>query len=454
MAEKSGISVRTQEPKQKSSNFFKQKPSYNPSGSPAESVLEFQRTAGNQAVQRLIKSGALQAKLKIGKPNDIYEQEAEKVADSVMRASKSSMVSAGEFQVQRKCSGCEEELKRQLEEEPVQVKKITGRNPEVNTFIESQIKGLKGSGQPLSKETREFFEPLFGYDFSHVRVHTDADAAESAQKVNAKAFTLGKDVAFGSGQYTPETAEGKKLISHELTHVVQQGKSSLLGIQRRRVGPKNACCSIQKRPMPAINTDKIPVSSLYSSSEVIQRAMICSKRLEAPVIGWFANHAYIDDTGGNDCLGAGVSGNYAITNLIRGNFLKGCATKTDHSPDPRGRKPNKKPCEPKPGVTNVSQCLRNAFNSYIDPSLYKNPSGPNSNTFAGTLARACCKDASSKGLGWVPGWNHAPATPCPPRTTSPAPVLIATGLSAGGGFRGLMERDRQRVRKMLEGDKE
>jgi Domain of unknown function (DUF4157) len=76
-------------------------------------------------------------------------------------------------------------------------------------------------------------EPRFGHDFSKVRVHTDAEAAESAQAVNALAYTVGRDVVFGAGQYAPQTSEGRRLLAHELTHVVQQqqipGKSELQG---------------------------------------------------------------------------------------------------------------------------------------------------------------------------------------------------------------------------------
>src|SRR2546428_6430949 len=82
---------------------------------------------------------------------------------------------------------------------------------------------LSSSGQPLDAGTRAFIEPRFGHDFSQVRVHADAKAAESAQAVNAVAYTVGKDVVFGAGQYTPRTGEGRRLLAHELTHVVQQG---------------------------------------------------------------------------------------------------------------------------------------------------------------------------------------------------------------------------------------
>jgi hypothetical protein len=78
------------------------------------------------------------------------------------------------------------------------------------------------TGQPLSKSERAYFEPRFGVDFSQVRLHSDAQAAESARALNAKAYTLGQDVVFGTGQDTPGTSEGRRLMAHELTHVVQQ----------------------------------------------------------------------------------------------------------------------------------------------------------------------------------------------------------------------------------------
>ena len=81
---------------------------------------------------------------------------------------------------------------------------------------------LSSSGQQLNVETRAFMEPRFGHDFSGVRVHTDAKAAASAHAVNALAYTVGRDIVFGMGQYAPGTNEGKHLLAHELTHVIQQ----------------------------------------------------------------------------------------------------------------------------------------------------------------------------------------------------------------------------------------
>lgn len=81
---------------------------------------------------------------------------------------------------------------------------------------------LRSPGQPLDAGTRAFFEPRFGHDFSKVRVHTDTNAAESARAVNAKAYALGNDIAFGGGEYQPHTALGLRSLAHELAHVAQQ----------------------------------------------------------------------------------------------------------------------------------------------------------------------------------------------------------------------------------------
>jgi hypothetical protein len=94
---------------------------------------------------------------------------------------------------------------------------------------------LNSSGQPLNSETRVLMEPKFAHDFSSVRVHTDAKAAESARAVNALAYTIGRDVVFGAGQYAPATREGRKLIAHELTHVEQQRHFRPLGSEPLRI---------------------------------------------------------------------------------------------------------------------------------------------------------------------------------------------------------------------------
>jgi len=90
---------------------------------------------------------------------------------------------------------------------------------------------LRSSGQPLDAETRAFMEPRFGHDFGPVRVHTDVRAAESARMMNALAYTVGGSIVFGAGQYAPRTVAGRRLLAHELTHVVQQSQVMKPSIQ-------------------------------------------------------------------------------------------------------------------------------------------------------------------------------------------------------------------------------
>ncbi len=163
--------------------------------------------------------GTLQPKLTINRPGDVYEQEAEQVAEQVMRIP--------ETRLQRTCvcggtcPKCQTGQPSQ-EQEHIQTRRIQASDMGQMTAPPIVHEVLHSSGQPLDPATRTFMEPRFGHDFSRVRMHTDTQAAESARSVNALAYTVGKDVVFGSGQYKPETSEGQRLLAHELTHVVQQ----------------------------------------------------------------------------------------------------------------------------------------------------------------------------------------------------------------------------------------
>src|SRR5258708_964654 len=97
---------------------------------------------------------------------------------------------------------------------------------------------LRSPGQPLDQTTRDFLEPRFGTDCSEVRVHTGAQAAESARAVNALAYTVGKDVVFGAAQYSPENDSGRRLLAHELSHVVQQSNAEAPAEIQRKCGPR------------------------------------------------------------------------------------------------------------------------------------------------------------------------------------------------------------------------
>ena len=457
MAERVATIVKTPETKQKCSSSCKKKPSYNSSGSSADRILQLQRTAGNQAVQRLLKSRTLQAKLRISQPNDVYEQEADRVAEHVMRSSildmtgsngeqtgyyseqeakrikkKTTDVGESSIEIKRKkmsflpfsegnailqrwnsddhnsittitgnkilsdpmlvwqvaersaimditgkrlfvtgprflvgidkgegpehgedgnYSNIDEDSARSqnlrlqnmyrdlavryhkefedLVKQGQSVHKIgkiaaksalalgnachiaqdrgshgegvkgkghndprteKGWNPDdksdnaegYNKAIENTTKlfeewvqltsksaedsllqrqaesentseivpsviheVLHSSGKPLSESTRGFFEPSLGHDFSGVRIHTDTKAAEATKAVNARAFTVGRDVVFGEGEFRPGSEEGDRLLAHELVHVVQQvgGK---LSIQRQQAEEKEEEIDQQK----------------------------------------------------------------------------------------------------------------------------------------------------------------------------------------------------------------
>jgi len=204
-----------------------------------------------QAVSPFFKQSCtptIQAKLKIGQPNDKFEQEADRVVEQVMRMP--------EPQVQRKaCLSCndideeeqiqakpiagtitrliqrEVEWEEQEEEEEddesisFQAKEVPGQTPGVAGDVKKNIDNLRGTGKPLSKSERSYFVPRFGVDFSHVHVHTGSKASELSKSINAKAFTLGNDIVFRDGEHSPATSKGRHLFAHELTHVIQQGKS-------------------------------------------------------------------------------------------------------------------------------------------------------------------------------------------------------------------------------------
>src|SRR5688500_18241916 len=120
--------------------------------------------------------------------------------------------------LQRKCAHCEEE-KGILQRTEKSHEKIMA-----NKGLDNYVSTLDNGGNTLPADVRNFYEPRFGYDFSNVKVHTDSRAAESAQSINALAYTSGNNIVFSNGQYSPKTDSGKKLLGHELTHVIQQGK--------------------------------------------------------------------------------------------------------------------------------------------------------------------------------------------------------------------------------------
>ena len=174
---------------------------------PAQGILQRKCACGNYTVaggecaECAKKKSGLQRKLTIGASNDPLEQEADRVADQVMRAPAKSAVS----------------------DAPLRIQRYAGQaNEDAETAPASVASVLAGSGKPLEPTLRQDMGQRFGHDFSQVRVHSGATAEQSARDVNAHAYTVGHNVVFGAGQFAPETYRGRLLLAHELTHVVQQ----------------------------------------------------------------------------------------------------------------------------------------------------------------------------------------------------------------------------------------
>jgi outer membrane protein OmpA-like peptidoglycan-associated protein len=148
---------------------------------------------------------SLQAKLTVNEAGDAYEQEADRIADRVMATSGPHTVSAA----------------------PPRIQRFSGQsNGQTEMAPDSVDRVLAGPGRPLEPALRMDMEQRFGYDFSQVRVHTGSAAEQSARGVNAHAYTVGHDIVFGEGQYSPHTLSGQRLLTHELAHTLQQSTSA------------------------------------------------------------------------------------------------------------------------------------------------------------------------------------------------------------------------------------
>jgi hypothetical protein len=249
-------------------------------------LLDLQRQAGNRAVRALLDGASSgdnrvapplerapiaarirlrtpprsQAKLAIGRIDDEFEQEADRVADAVMRTATPPAADDGPAirsagpRIQRKCAACGAAgdepctcVQRKAESAPLAAISDhapsalrTGGPPQhvgggADAAPASVDAALARPGQPLAPSLRHEMEQRFGYDLSKVRLHLDLAAAGSAADVNARAYTVGHDIVFAANEFAPATPAGKRLLAHELTHVVQQRAGPML--QRQPAGP-------------------------------------------------------------------------------------------------------------------------------------------------------------------------------------------------------------------------
>jgi Domain of unknown function (DUF4157) len=180
-----------------------------PEGVAAPAALNFDRISiyPPSNAQLGAEAPRLQRKLRVGRIDDPLEQEADRAAEAVVGAS------AGRLAI----SSASPRISRVRSDESA------APSPDVSALVDEV---LRSSGRPLDAATRADLEPRFGRSFADVRVHTDAGAAASARALDSEAYTVGKDIAFRSGRYAPGMPEGRRLLAHELAHVVQQRTTS------------------------------------------------------------------------------------------------------------------------------------------------------------------------------------------------------------------------------------
>lgn len=252
------------------------------------SILQHQRTIGNQVMQRLLRcsaeegnilltgstsprvghdfrripthspaAGAMQTKLAISAPGDEYEQEADRVADHVMRMPTPKLQRACACGDTMKCETCAKKRPS--------LQRMSPNTPATGDVAPPIVHAVLRSSAPfMDTRTRAFMEPRFGYDFSGVRIHTGNLAARSAEAVGAQAFTVGRDIVFGSGKFSPSTTQGRQLLAHELAHVVQQGTA-----------PGHAGATPQLHRQPAPGPSSPPAASSPTTESAPSTVSAC-----------------------------------------------------------------------------------------------------------------------------------------------------------------------------------
>lgn len=195
----------------------------------------------------------VQTELRVSQPGDTLESEADRVADQVMRVPQTGDIGAAAvterpgYKVSRHSS--------------TSASAFPDAPPIVHEVLQSP-------GRPLDDATRRFFEPRFGRDFSDVHVHTDARAAESARGLNAAAYAAGGDLVFGAGRYTPGTTAGRRLLAHELSHVIQQSSDRSRRVVQRTVDPTQVHCTPNVH-----NAVDDPVAALTSMDDLARERL-------------------------------------------------------------------------------------------------------------------------------------------------------------------------------------
>jgi hypothetical protein len=219
--------------------------------------------------------GAIQHKLTVSQPGDPFEREADQVAEQVMNTPEGAGLdqetptlpapaisrwtgNAGDIRREEAEEEQDEDTAETEEEQHEKLLNISsllsckGRSNNIrppSTKVTKQIHSMHRGGKPMDTALRDFFEPRFQRDFSNIRLHTDARAAETTKSLNARAYTVGENIAVSPEEYQPNTQAGRKLLAHELTHVVQQNAlpSSKTLLQRVPLDPGTTADVVAER---------------------------------------------------------------------------------------------------------------------------------------------------------------------------------------------------------------
>jgi hypothetical protein len=246
-------------------------------------------------VQKKKEAAFFQTKLNIGEPNDKYEKEADNAANAVVNnnsakpvlqqmAHPGSNVGKEISSIQRLATPLEDEKlgtndARMLKDKEIQEKpevqrmkipeekedemiqhKAEGTTATASPSLSGRIENTSGKGKSLPAKTLQDMGSSFGTDFSRVNIHTGEDAVQMNKELNAQAFTHGSDIYFNSGKYDPQTATGKQLLAHELTHVVQQQRGEMIQRQKGKTKPwiKKVLVNLSPPQSAALEWDGTP----------------------------------------------------------------------------------------------------------------------------------------------------------------------------------------------------
>ena len=225
----------------------------------------------------LLRAG-VSPRLEVGAFNNPLEREADAVAERVMRMPESEAKPPVGASAHVSARG-----------NSVQAKAVAAPASPVSSQIESSLNSLNSGGTPLDGASRAFFEPRFGRDFSGVRLHTNAAAAQMTGALSARAFTLGSDIAFAPGQYSAQTPTGRSLLAHELAHVTQQ-QSMPNGVAQPRLIQRKDDDQKERKKLIEIIMEKLrPFSTLEEIQKQQFRNMLESLpkgKLDALVNKW------------------------------------------------------------------------------------------------------------------------------------------------------------------------